>query len=157
MNRGLLVVCVLCASLAAGCASSRGGTAMSAGQVNINVSEKVLNDPAKAKELQDRQLVETLHRYLSHRFTKLALRPTLITNVEIVSLRLRTSVMSPGADHIGVAVTVEEAGQVLKAFSLVSYTQQSAMRDRIPAMSKDLAKRIYEQVKDIEPASSRSS
>lgn len=131
--------------LVIGCASP-GGTKVAGDGVFIDIAPHVLNHDAKMDELTDRHVVETMHRYIVHRFKKLHVRPSLNFYITITGIRLRTSGWSPGADFINVDVTVKENGSVLKEFK----TNITTVRDRghsVKRMSKGLAKRIYDQIR----------
>jgi len=130
-----------------GCAST-GVTTLDGAGIHIEVGEKILNDEAKLEELTDQELVETMHRYLSHRFRKLKVRGSLKFDVTVTGLRLRTSRFSGGNDRINVDVIVTESGIELKTFSEFITTRRSRSRS-VKRMSKGLAKRIYAQIQDL--------
>jgi hypothetical protein len=130
-----------------GC-SSMGGVEISGDSVYISLSNNVANSPAKVQEIRERQFIETMHRYITHRFRKLKVRQSLQIHVSIESVRLRTSIWSAGADHMKVNVIVKENNKELKTFSTGSASTRS--RDSATkAMSKDIAIKIYEQIKSL--------
>lgn len=130
-----------------GC-SSIGGTSTAGDNAYIRVGPNVLADAAKLEELKERRTVETMHRYIVHRFKKLRVRPTLKFDITMVAIRLRTSSFSGGADRIGVDVVVSENGKELKKFRSNITTTRSRSR-AVERMSKGLAKRIYSEIKDL--------
>ena len=128
--------------------SSTGGTFIASDNVAVRVGANVLQDKKKLDELTERETVETMHRYLTHRFRKLEVRKTLKFDITITSIRLRTNMFSGGADHINADVIVTENDKELKTFS-TNITTTRSRSSAVNRMSKGLAKRIYEEIKDI--------
>ena len=138
---------VIAAAVFFGC-SSVGGISTAGDNIYIKVGQNILDDAAKLEELKDRRTVETMHRYIVHRFKKLHVRPTLKFDITLVALRLRTSSYSGGADRLGVDVIVTENGNVLKSFRSNITTTRSRSR-AVERMSKGLAKRIYSEIEGL--------
>ena len=128
--------------------SSMGGTSISSDNVAVRVGANVLQDKDKLEELQERETVETIHRYVTHRFRKLNVRKTLKFDITITSIRLRTNMFSGGPDHINADVIVTENGNEIKTFS-TNITTTRSRSSAVKRMSKGLAKRIYEEIKDL--------
>ena len=131
-----------------GC-SSFGGVSASGDGVYVTISDQLKNYHAdKVQEIRERQFVETLLRYITHRFRKLEVRKGLEFHVSIEKVRLRTSSWSFGGDSMNVDVTVKENGKEIKKFSTGSVTTRSR-GSATNAMSKDIAKKMYEQIKGL--------
>jgi len=135
---GIIMGLVLIASAAC---SSMGGVYLADEQVAVSVGQKVSDDPKKIKKLQEEQTVETLHRYITHRFKKLNVRKSLKFEVAITTYRIGW-----GRDHMGVHVIVKENDEILQEFDEVETTGRRSVTEKL---SKGLARRIYERIKDL--------
>ena len=95
--------------------SSMGGVYLANEQVAVSVGQKVSDDQKKINKLQKLQTVETLHRYITHRFNKLNVRKSLKFEVTITSYRIGW-----GRDHMGIHVIVKENGKILSTRGISS-------------------------------------
>jgi len=135
---GVIMGLVLIASVAC---SSMGGVYLADEQVAVSVGQKVSDDPKKLKKLQEEQTVETLHRYITHRFNKLNVRKSLKFEVAITTYRIGW-----GRDHMGVHVIVKENDEILQEFDEVETTSRSSVTEKL---SKGLARRMYDRIKGL--------
>ena len=141
-----LSIITLSGLLIFGC-SSLGETMIAGDGVRIRVSQDITDNKKKITQLQKVQGVETFHRYVTHRFRKLKVRKSLRIEILITKYRGRGS-FSPGRDSLGIDVTVSEHEKILKTFS--QYVTTKRKRNRaMEKMSKQLAARIYEDIKDL--------
>ena len=135
------IIVLICAILLVTGCRSMGGTFISSEQVSISVGQKVSLNSKKIRVLRKLQTVETLHRYITHRFNKMRLDPSLKLDVAITSYRIGF-----GADHMGIHVIVKENGDIIQEFDAVETTIR---RNPTEKLSKGLARRIYERVKHL--------
>lgn len=126
--------------LSAGCASL-GTTYLSDGWITVSIGPNVKSDKKKETHLRKSEGVETLHRYIAHRFRKLKVRKTLKFDVVINDYRVGW-----GRDHMGVDVVVTEDGKELMKFTELETTGRSSV---IEKLSKGLARRMYDKIKDL--------
>ena len=129
-----------------GC-SSLGETVVIGDGVRISVAQDITDNKKKITRLQKIEGVETFHRYVTHRFRKLKLRKTLKIEILITKYRGRGS-FSPGRDSLGIDVTVSENNKLLKTFSQFVTTKNKG-NSAMKRMSKQLAARIYDDIKDL--------
>lgn len=140
------IIVTLFTLLVIGCATS-GGTYLSDGQTTVTFGPKVL-EAERLEVLQDYEVIETLLRYVSHRFKKLKVRKSLKLDITINSMRLKASTFSAGRSFMSINVVVKENGNELKQFSS-TITTGERKTSAVKKMSKALAKRIYEEIKDL--------
>ena len=129
-----------------GC-SSLGETTVTGGGVTITISQDILDDKKKIAKLQEIEGVETFHRYVTHRLRKLKVRKSMSVEILITKYRGRGA-FSPGRDSLGIDVTVSENSKILKTFSQYVTTKGKG-NGAMKKMSKQLAARIYEDIKDL--------
>lgn len=114
----------------------------------VNISQRILDNPRKSEAADDYEVARTLHRYISHRFNKLRVRKELHFKVTLTEFRLKASVFSHGVSHMKVHVTVLDKGMPIKEFDAntdTGYKKTKAVR----VMSKEIAIRIYSDIKDL--------
>ena len=138
------IILVLFVTLYVSCAStdplffSRDG-------VTVTVDEEIAEDRGKLKALKSYEVVETINRYVTHRFKKLDVRKTMEVKINITSFRVKRSGFSGGVSRMVADVVVEDGGFQLTTFTKTTATVKKR-KTSVKRMSKDLAKKIYDEI-----------
>jgi hypothetical protein len=123
-------------------------TEVSRDNINVRVAQEVLDAPEKREAIGDYEVTQTVLRYVRHRFRKLKVRNTLQFDINITSMRLKTGIASHGVSRLNTITRVSEDGQLLKEVTYASVTRENKT-DAVERMSKDTAKNLYENIKDL--------
>jgi hypothetical protein len=127
-------------ALSIGCATP-GGVRMAVPQVTVTVGEKVMARPEKVSMLRRHYGVENLHDYVAKMLLDGKIRDSLSLDITISEFRVGW-----GRDFMAANVVVSEKGKELKRFKSMETTGR---RHPVERMTKGLAKRIYNEIRNI--------
>jgi hypothetical protein len=127
-------------ALSIGCGTP-GDVRMALPQVSVAIGDKIMDRPEKVSMLRKHHGVEKLHDFVSQKLTEGKVRDSLNLDITISEFRVGW-----GRDFMSANVVVSEGGKELKRFKSVETTGRRHPVDR---MAKGLAKRIYNEIKDI--------
>lgn len=136
-----------------GYVTTTGATHLEDEQVYIKIGSDILQNPQKLEALQKDDVVETLRRYVTHRFIKMKIRRSLKFDISITQFRLGAYNISTGfvpqTDVLKVEVVVREDGKELRRFTEVATSPHSRWGRSISNLSKALSKNLYYRINDL--------